>query len=87
MADPFASHQKGLQAPADSCAAVTPANSDLANTTRALYIGTAGDVALILANDSAAVTFKGVPAGTILPVRAKQVRSTGTTAADIVALF
>lgn len=87
MPDPFASHQKGLQAPADSCSAVTPANSDLANVTRALYVGGAGDLSLILANDSAAVTFVGVPAGTVLPVRAKQVRSTGTTATNIVALY
>ena len=34
-----------------------------------------------------AVTFAGVPAGTVLPLRTRRVRSTGTTADDIVALF
>lgn len=56
-------------------------------TCRALYVGATGNVAVILRGDSAAVTFVGVPAGTLLPVNAKVVRSTATTATSIVALF
>jgi hypothetical protein len=37
--------------------------------------------------DSAPVTLTAVPSGTIIPVRARIVRSTGTTATNIVALI
>jgi hypothetical protein len=69
-------------------AAVTPSDStDLTNgECRALYIGGTGAVSLDVGN-STAVVFAGVPAGTVLPVRAKRVRSTGTAATNIVALY
>lgn len=53
---------------------------------RALYIGAAGDVTLILPNDDP-VQFKNVIAGTILPVRCKQVSVASASPANIVALF
>jgi hypothetical protein len=69
-------------------AAVTPSNSDdLPNgMCRALYIGTGGDLSLDIGN-STAVIFAKVLQGTVLPVAAKRVRVTGTTATDIVALY
>lgn len=70
--------------------AVLPSDSaDLTKVTSALYIGGAGDVALILANDpdSGAVTFKVVPAGTILYVQCRRVMNTNTSATSIVALW
>lgn len=74
--------------PANNLRAVTKSDTDDMTTfSRALYIGTAGDVALIASADSAAVTLVGVPAGTVLPISAKRVMSTGTTADDIVALY
>jgi len=71
---------------------ITPADSNLDEFTRSLYIGTSGNVAVIMAEEhleggTTVITYKNVPAGTILPYRVSQVRSTGTTAADIVALF
>jgi hypothetical protein len=73
--------------PATSAAAVTPHNTnDLTYVTRALYVGTGGDVKVNMA-DSGTVTFVGVPTGTTLAVRASRVYSTGTTATDIVALW
>lgn len=76
-----------LAAPADNFAAVTKSDTvDLTTLTRALYIGTAGDVRVVQRNGTA-VTFKAVPAGAILPIRCARVNSTGTTAADIVALW
>lgn len=75
----------------DSCAqnayAVTPSDStDLAAPARALYVGGSGNVKI---NDSGngAVTFVGVAAGSILPVMARRVYATGTTATNIVALI
>ena len=56
-----------------------------------LYVGGAGTVVCItVAADSStnasAVTFKGVAAGTILPVLVQRVLSTGTTATGLVIL-
>jgi len=69
--------------------AVTPAdNTALTNgSCRGLYVGGAGNIAAILDNDTVAVTFVGLAAGTILPVYAKYVQATGTTATNIVALY
>ena len=78
----------GQDAPAVETATVTPHNTnDLAVTCRALWIGTGGDVALMAAGDTIAVTLKNVANGTLLPVKTKRVLVTGTTAGDIVALY
>jgi len=61
--------------------------TDLATLPRALWIGGAGDVTLILLKDSLAVTLVGIPAGTLLPVRPKRIKATGTTATSLVALW
>lgn len=53
---------------------------------RALYVGTGGDIVLVCAGDDTPVTFINVPTGTILPVCARIVLNTGTTAADMVGL-
>ena len=66
--------------------AITPNDgADLAAETRAIYIGSAGDVAMVLVSGDT-VTFAGVPAGTLLPVRAVRVRATGTTAGLLLGL-
>ena len=66
-------------------AAVTP--SDSATTfANALYIGGAGNVAVVTEGGDT-VTFSGVPAGTTLVVRVTQVRATNTTATNIVRLW
>ena len=69
--------------------AVTPANAvDLPNgVCRALWIGGAGNVNLVADSDTSAVTIVGVAAGSVLPIRARQVYSTSTTATSIVALY
>jgi hypothetical protein len=68
-------------------AAVTPADgADLAKAAQALYVGGAG--ALVVDTKlGTTVTFAAVPAGTTLLLRVKRVRSTGTTATSIVALY
>ncbi len=52
-----------------------------------VYVGTTGNVAVICAEDSSAVTFVGVPAGTILPVLVTRVMSTNTTATNMVGIY
>lgn len=69
--------------------AVTP--SDTVNfgtniTCRGLYIGTTGNVAVVLVSGNV-VTFTGVPAGTILPVVCTRVNNTNTTASNIIGLI
>jgi hypothetical protein len=54
---------------------------------RALWIGGAGDVAVIAEDDTSAVTVSGVAAGTVVPIKCKKVMSTNTTATLIVALY
>ena len=53
---------------------------------KALYVGTGGTVVLRGEAGDADVTFRNVASGSVLDVRARWVRQTGTTAADIVAL-
>jgi hypothetical protein len=73
--------------PGDFHAAITP--SDTVNIptgwTRSIYVGVTGDVALVDQND-AVVVWKAVPVG-ILPMRAKRINSTATTATNMVAIW
>jgi len=88
MSDPFATTSPGLSGPASHAFAVTPDDgSDLAVVTRGLYVGTGGDVSLVLKGDTAPVSFVGAPGGSVLPLRTVRVRAPGTTAADIVGLY
>lgn len=85
--DNFATFASGLDAPCSHAAAVTPDdNTDLSYTTRALFVGGAGNVNLVTAGGET-VTFTGVTAGSVLPVRVARVKSTSTTATSIVALW
>lgn len=86
MPDRFQTSSPSLSGPASHAFAVTPHDSNsLAETTRALYVGAAGSVAVTMASGSNA-TFAGLAGGSILPVRATKVLATGTTATDIVGL-
>jgi hypothetical protein len=71
--------------PGFDAAEVTP--SDTAEVdARALYIGGTGDVK-IKTPGGTTVTFASVPSGFLLPMNAKIVYSTDTTATDIVAIY
>jgi hypothetical protein len=70
---------------AHGAVAVTPSDATVFATTRALYVGVSGDVAVQMA-DGQTVTFTAVPVG-IFPVQVIQVLSTGTTATDMVRLY
>ena len=86
MADDFSDHSSTLTSPALNGAPITASDSvDLSNTTRAVYVGGAGDVVAVL--NGTAVTFTGVAAGTFLPIRATRINSTNTTATNLVALW
>jgi hypothetical protein len=82
--DQLASYASGKDAPATAGFAVTPNDSvDLTALPRALYVGTAGNLSVVLGG--ATLTFVGVSG--FLPIRADRVRATGTTATDIIGLY
>lgn len=72
--------------PARSAAEVTFNDSSLINPTRAIYVGSTGNVKVDFV-DGTTVTFSSVSAGTLLPIRVNKIYSTGTTATDIIALY
>lgn len=54
--------------------------------TKALYVGVAGDVVAVMADDNKAVTFKALPVGLHL-LQIKTIVKAGTAATDMLALF
>jgi hypothetical protein len=65
--------------------AVTPSDVTILNPTRALYIGTTGNLTVRMYGSQNNVTFTTVPVG-IFPIQVDRVLATGTTATNIVAL-
>lgn len=85
MTDPFKNRAPDAAGPATDIVPVTPADgTDLATVCQALYVETAGIVSFV----SAAGQTRTVKVAdySILPVRVRRVRATGTTATGIHAL-
>jgi len=73
--------------PSSSAFAITPDDdNDLSLPTRALYVGTGGDITCILWDDTVAVVFANVLGGSCLPLQVKRILDTGTGASDLVGL-
>jgi hypothetical protein len=84
--DGFATVQSSFEGPARSGEAVTPSDSaDLTNVSRALWVGTGGDLTVTM-QDGSTVALLNVPDGSLLPICVSRVKLTGTSATDIVAL-
>lgn len=87
MFDPFENAADSLIAPAKSAYTISPNdNADLPSATKAIYVGNEGDVTLRAIDDDSDVLFRNLAAGTVLAVRARAIRSSGTTATDLVGL-
>ncbi len=79
--------QNSSTTPAYGGFAVTPSDSaDLAALTRGLYVGVSGNVKVDM-EDGTTLTFVGLAAGMIHPLRVKRVYSTLTTATSIVGVY
>lgn len=82
--------QAATDGPIISGVAVTPNDSTVLATTRGVYVGGAGNVAITWVGNSSVgqtnTTFV-VAAGTTLPIRVVKILATGTTATNIVALY
>lgn len=75
----------GLQS-SDGFGAITPSDTvDLVFTTRAIYIGGAGNLS-VQNRAGTVVTFIGLPVGAILPIVTGRVMATLTTATNLVGL-
>ena len=87
MPDRFSDYAGGLESPATDGFAVTPNDAaDVASITRAVYVGGGGNLAVTLAS-GAELTFTGLAGGTLLPVRLRRIKATGTTATALVGLL
>lgn len=74
--------------PAGRAIAVTPNdNVDIAFVSRGVYVGGTGDLTVVMADDGTTQVFVAVPAGAVLPIAVSRVKSTGTSASSIVALY
>lgn len=86
MLDRFATMTPSLTSPAAHGFAITPDDAaPLNEVTRAIYVGGAGDLALEMA-DGAVLSFTGLTAGSWLPLRARAVYASGTTATGLIGL-
>lgn len=86
MADIYSKQKPQLDSPGVGAFAVTPNDStDLTQVPRWLYIGGAGNLAVVMANDDS-VTFVSVPVGRF-DIRVSRILATGTTATNIVAVY
>lgn len=86
MTDSFKKHARSLTSPPEHALEIAPSDvAALPHLTRALYVGGTGDLALDL--QGVVVRLANVPAGSFLPLRARQVRATGTTATGIVGFW
>lgn len=85
--DPYAQYAPKLDDPATRGFAITPSDTtDLDTIPRFIWVGGAGAISLIPVDQSAAITLSGIPAGTLLRIRARRVNATGTTATLITGL-
>jgi len=73
--------------PARGSFSITPNDStELTVVPKAVYVGTGGNIVARLVGDSTDVTFNNVADGTILPFQFKLIKSTSTTASNLVGL-
>jgi hypothetical protein len=85
--DVFERQTTELDSPAVGGFAVTPSDITVfTRATRAIYIGGTGNLAVVTL-DGSTLTFIGMVQGSILPMRVKQVLSTGTTSINIVGIY
>lgn len=83
---PLKGSRGGVQiSPPANAIAITPDDVKVYDPPISVWVGATGDVVVVpygRAGD-ATVTYPGVPAGTTLPVLAKRVMNTGTTAGSL----
>ncbi|HEY1599709.1 MAG TPA: hypothetical protein VGG64_08915 [Pirellulales bacterium] len=79
--------QQGLESPPSSQSLCVPSDSTVLTGVRGLYVDGAGDVAIMLRDDAAALTYHSVAAGSYIIGLVQKVMNTNTTATAIYLLF
>lgn len=77
---------RSLVSPPQDAFDITP-GADIKSVTRAIYVGTGGDLVVTMYGGGNTVTFTNIPDGTLMPLRITAVAASGTTAAGIVGLY
>lgn len=72
--------------PAHGAVAVTPSDATTIPVTRGLYVGTAGNIAVRMADGQDTIQFTNVPVG-IIAIQVDKIYATGTGASGIIALY
>ena len=73
--------------PSSGLVAITPSDStDIGVRIRAIWVGGAGNVAVVC-HDGSTQTLVGAQAGSIIPILARRVNSTNTTATNLVGML
>ncbi|WMT89096.1 hypothetical protein [Pelagibacterium sp. H642] len=86
MTADFSGRASSASGPAGDFFAITPDDfNDLPQVTRAIYVGSAGNLAVVSAWGRE-VRFANVAGGTVLPVCAARIMASGTDAGDLVGL-
>jgi hypothetical protein len=65
---------------------VVTTTTEFTSLTRAIYVGTAGDLPVVFDGDTSATTISDAANG-YHPLQVKSINGTGLTASDVVALF
>lgn len=85
--DPYENAARSLIAPSSGCFEITLDDSqDLERATKALYVGSGGDIVLRPVGSNKDVTFRNTISGSILDIRVRAVRASGTSAQFLVGL-
>ena len=74
--------------PATEAFSIVPGSGTLARVPRALWIGTGGNLSVVMMDDQSdtPVLLENIPSGTQLAIRPKKILGSGTTADAIVGL-
>ncbi|MDR3381726.1 spike base protein, RCAP_Rcc01079 family [Cupriavidus basilensis] len=84
--DRFATQARSVSDPSEKPFPITPHDTnDFTDVANGIRVGSAGDV-MVVRLDGVVVPFKNCMATEVLPVRARRVNLTGTTASDLVGL-
>jgi hypothetical protein len=74
----------GLVSPARSAFSISPSDSeDLEKVPRAIFVGGSGNISVIMV-DGTEVVFNNAQAGSFLPIRVSRIKSTNTTATNLI---
>jgi hypothetical protein len=85
--DAFQQLAESTMTPSDNCFAITPDDlNELPYLTKAVYIGSDGDLVACVGDSTTPVTFRNLVAGSVLDIRVRIVKLSGTTAGDLVGL-